>query len=143
MDLWDLYLQANSDTEMKGRLQGVKAAISTFQFLFSCSLGKRILKQADNLSKTLQNPWISAAQGHWTFHLVTETMWKERCHEKFELFWSDLKNKKIELDIADPKLPLKESYLILIVSKVQMTVFTMINQKYFIVSCISKPLIKS
>ena len=64
MDLWDLYLQANSDTEMKGRLQGVKAAISTFQFLFIFSLGKRILKQADNLSKILQNPWISAAQGH-------------------------------------------------------------------------------
>ena len=56
MDLWDLYLQANSDTEMKGRLQVVKAAISTFQFLFSCSLGKRILKQADTLSETLQNP---------------------------------------------------------------------------------------
>ena len=56
MDLWDLYLQAHSDKEMKGRLPGVKAAISTFQFLFSCSLAKRILKQTDNLSKTLQNP---------------------------------------------------------------------------------------
>ena len=34
MDLWDLSLQATSDTEMKVRLQGVKAVMSTFQFLF-------------------------------------------------------------------------------------------------------------
>ena len=30
MDLWDLPLQATSDTEMKARLQGVKVVISTF-----------------------------------------------------------------------------------------------------------------
>ena len=34
MDLWDLSLQATSDTEMKIRLQGVKAVMSIFQFLF-------------------------------------------------------------------------------------------------------------
>ena len=34
MDLWDLSLQATSDTEMKVRLQGVKAVMSIFQFLF-------------------------------------------------------------------------------------------------------------
>ena len=34
MDLWDLSLEATSDTEMKVRLQGVKAVVSTFQFLF-------------------------------------------------------------------------------------------------------------
>ena len=63
MDLWDWSLQATSDTEIKGRLQGVNAVMSTFQFLFSCSLGKIIVKQADNLSKILQNPSISAARG--------------------------------------------------------------------------------
>ena len=34
MDLWDLSLEATSDTEMKVRLQGVKTVVSTFQFLF-------------------------------------------------------------------------------------------------------------
>ena len=34
MDLWDWTLQATSDTEMKVRLEGVKAVMSTFQFLF-------------------------------------------------------------------------------------------------------------
>ena len=50
--------------------------------------------------------------------------------------------KKTELDVADPKLPRKDSYLIFIIPKVQMTVqiqitkvqvqITMIIQKYFI-----------
>ena len=35
----------------------------------------------------------------------------------------------------------KESYLIFIIPKVQMTVFTMIIQKKFIVSCVLKSLI--
>ena len=40
MDLWDWSLQATSDTEMKARLQGVKAVTSTSQFLLSCYVGK-------------------------------------------------------------------------------------------------------
>ena len=74
MDLWDWSLQATSDTEMKARLQGVKAVMSTSQFLFSCSLGKITFKQADNLNKTLQYPSISAAQGQEIAHLEIETL---------------------------------------------------------------------
>ena len=107
MDLWDWSLQATSDTEMKARLQGVKAVMSTSQFLFSCSLGKIIFKQADNLNKTLQYPSISAAQGQEIAHLEIETLRKDRCDEKFELFWSNLMNKETELVVADPKLPRK------------------------------------
>ena len=58
----------------------------TFQFLFSCSLGKKILKQTDNLSKTLQNLSISTAQGQEIAYLVIETLPKDRCNDKFELF---------------------------------------------------------
>ena len=33
-------------------------------------------------------------------------MWsKDGCEEKFELFWSNLMNKKTELDVADPRRP--------------------------------------
>ena len=58
-------------TQMKARLQDVKAVMSTFHFLFRCSLSKIILKQAHNLSKTLQNPLIS---GQEIAHLVIETL---------------------------------------------------------------------
>ena len=48
MDLRDWSLKAASDREMKARLQAVKAVMSTFQFLFSCSFGKITLKQTDS-----------------------------------------------------------------------------------------------
>ena len=56
------------------------------------------------LSKTLQNLSISASQEQEITHLVIKTLSKDRCHEKFKLFWSNLINKKTELDAADPKL---------------------------------------
>ena len=40
MDLWDWSLQATSDTEMKARLQGVKAFVSTFHFCSAAPLVK-------------------------------------------------------------------------------------------------------
>ena len=63
MDLWDMRQVSPSYTEMKARSQVVKTVIWTFQFLFSSSLGKITLKQADTLGKTLQNLSISATQG--------------------------------------------------------------------------------
>ena len=79
------------------RLQGVKAVRSTVQFLFNFSHGKIILKQADHLSETLQNPSISAAQGQEIGHVVIEMLWKDTCDEKFELFWYNLMNKKTDV----------------------------------------------
>ena len=52
MNLWGWSLQATSDTKMKAWLQGVKAVMPTLQFLLNCPLGKIILKQTHNLSKT-------------------------------------------------------------------------------------------
>ena len=86
MDLCGWSLQDTSETVMKARLQSVKAVMSTFQFLFSCSLGKIILKQTDNLSKTLQSPSISSVQGQKIANLVTKMLSKVRCDEKFEFF---------------------------------------------------------
>ena len=59
---------------MKARLQNFKAVTSTLQLWFSCTLGKIILKLTDSLSKTLQNPSISAAPGQEKAHLVIETL---------------------------------------------------------------------
>ena len=40
-------------------------------------------------------------------HVVIETLTKDRCDEKLELFWPNLMNKKPVLNVADTKLPLK------------------------------------
>ena len=72
---------------MQIRLQGaiLSCVILTFQFLFSCSVGKIILKQTNNLGKCLQNPSVSAAQGHEIAHILIVPLWKDRSDEKREL----------------------------------------------------------
>ena len=60
--------------------------MSTLQLLFSCTLGKIILKLTDSLSKTLQNPSISAAPGQEKAHLVIETLWNDRCDKNLNHF---------------------------------------------------------
>ena len=37
--------------------------MSTFEYLFGVMLGELILKHSDNLSKTLQDPSLSASEG--------------------------------------------------------------------------------
>ena len=96
----------------------------------------------DNLSKPLQNLSISAVQGQEIAHLVIETLSKKRCNDKFWLLWFNLMNKETELRCTGPKAATQiKSYLIFIIPKVEMTVFTMIIQKNFIIICIVKPLI--
>ena len=47
--------------------------MTTFDFIFCCYLGLRILKKTDNLSKTLQRKDISAAEGQHLFWKNLET----------------------------------------------------------------------
>ena len=58
--LSNLCTRASTDTGMKVRLQGVKAAMLPFRFLFSCFFVK--LKKTNDLSKTLQKSSISVTR---------------------------------------------------------------------------------
>ena len=64
MSLWEWSLQVLKDTDMKARVRGVQAMMPNSSFLFGCSLGKRLLKQTDNLSRARQDSTISAAEGY-------------------------------------------------------------------------------
>jgi len=97
MELWKWSLQEVKETEMKAR----------FDFIFCCCLGERILKQTDNLSKTLQRKDISAAEGQSLASQVVTVMKKSRNSEMYELFWERVLKWQTQLDVADPKLPRK------------------------------------
>ena len=88
MELWDWSLTVLKDTEMKARIRGVQSMMNSFNFYFGCSLGERLLKQTDNLSRALQNSSTSAAQGNRLAHDVVKTLLKDRNEASFELFWS-------------------------------------------------------
>ena len=109
MELWEWSLGVCKDTEMKARILGVQAVMTKFDFYSGCSLGVQVLRQTDNLSHTLQQTSLSAAQGNRIAQDMVKTLTKDRSDTSFDLFWSRVlqrKNAEIPL-IDDPVLPRK------------------------------------
>ena len=90
---------------MKSRVLGVRAQMETFDFFNGVYLGKLVLKHADNLSRTLQSPTISAAEGQRVAELTVSVLEKIRDDSEFDLFWELVKMKASVLEVGDPKLP--------------------------------------
>ena len=107
MNLWDCFLETLSDTIMKARIRSVQKQMPIFDFLFGCSLGILILRQTDNLSKTLQDSRMSAAKGNEIAQDVIKTLSKDRNNNSCNLFWEMVLRRKQYLDVDDPILPRK------------------------------------
>ena len=106
-ELWEWAVNNCSDTEMKARIRGVDVYMRTFDYVFGVYLGELILSHSDNLSKTLQNPTLSAVQGQDCANLTVKVLEKLRSEEKFDLFWENVSAKAKSLDVDDPKLSRK------------------------------------
>ncbi|XP_066914540.1 zinc finger MYM-type protein 1-like [Clytia hemisphaerica] len=104
-ELWKWSLEHVKVTEMRGRIIGVQSKMDTFDFLFGCLLGKTILKQTDNLSKTLQDPKLSAAEGQEACKDVVTALEKDRNDTSFDLFWELIEKRRQQLSIMPGKLP--------------------------------------
>ena len=99
--LWEDSLKITKDVDMKALIIGAQSQMQKFYFYFGCRFGEIILSQTDNFGKTL-----SAAEGQYLAELVLETLRKDRCEEKFSLFW-DLVLIKIKGLLNEPILPRK------------------------------------
>ena len=53
---------SSRDMEMSARVNGIAYQLGKFDFLFGVMLGKKILRLADNLSRSLQQKDMSAAE---------------------------------------------------------------------------------
>ena len=100
---------------MRGRILGAQSKMNTFDFLFECILGKIILKQTDNLSKSLQSPTLSAVGGQEIAQDVIMTLEKDCIEKSFDLFWERLEQRRQQLSIPTARLPRKRTFLISLV----------------------------
>ena len=77
MELWDWSLTVSKDAEMKARISGVKSMMTTFDFYFGCTLGEQLLRQTDNLGRTVApckiHPGTPVAQGNRLTQDVVKT----------------------------------------------------------------------
>lgn len=104
-DLWDAVLENTLEAEVRSRIIGVKAQMETFHYFFGVCIGERILKHADNLSKTLQSSTISSAEGQRVAELTITTLEKMRDGEQYHLFWELIRKKASALQVGEPVLP--------------------------------------
>ena len=62
-------------------------------------LAELILKHSDNLSKTLQHSYLSAAEGQDVSKLTIATLRSLRCESNFDLFWQKIDLALNEVDV--------------------------------------------
>ena len=105
MSTWDEGTEVVKDTESKARIQGIRAQMKTFNFLFGSVLGEMVLRHTDNLSRTLQDKALSAAEGQKVADMVVRTLQTLRNVESFDLFWLKVTKSGESLDVGEPQLP--------------------------------------
>ena len=104
-ELWPECLDYIKDTEIKARIVGVEAQMKTFDYLFGVLLGEVILRNTDNLSRTLQDQHLSATEGQNVTSLTVKTLEKIRTDEAFALFWSKTALVRSRHNVSEPQLP--------------------------------------
>ena len=77
----------------------------SFEFIFCSLLGEKIFKQTDNLSRTLQNPTMPAAQGYEVAQTVLKCLKKCRADNDFLNFFSYVRKRSADLDVNETELP--------------------------------------
>ena len=104
-DLWEEVKSITADSDARARIGGVEAQMGKFEFLFGVVLGARVLKHTDNLSKTLQSPSLTAAEGQKLADLTCQTLEKIRNDESFDLFWQRIVLFQQDLEVNEPAIP--------------------------------------
>ena len=78
-----------------------------FDFLFELVLGVCILSHTDNLSKTLQTPKLSAANGQHIAELTCKALERRHTDNSFKLFWEKALRLQQTLGVSEPSLSRK------------------------------------
>ena len=77
-------------------------------------LGEVLFNHCDNLSKTLQNPCLSAAEGQTVADMTKGTLATLRAEDKFTLLWEKVRRmvrRMVALvNVNDPQLPRKRKF---------------------------------
>ena len=85
----------------------LNTGMRTFDFLFGIILGELLLCRSDNLSKTLQSPHRSAAEGQKIAAISVKTLKSVKTDENFQAFWGKVQRTANQLQVESPSLPRK------------------------------------
>ena len=106
-DLWEWSIQNTTDTEMKARIRGVSYHTREYSYCFGLHLAHTILRNSDNLSKTLQATQLSAVEAQTIARATVQTLQSLRSEDQFDLFYEKVNQFAEAHDISSPSLPRK------------------------------------
>ena len=93
--VWDESLDGNLEPEIKGRIFCVKSQMTTFDCFYGVTILQLVLRDSDNLSKTLQKSSLTSCQRKEIADLTLQTI-------------NSLRSKQAEvLEVTQPSLPRK------------------------------------
>ena len=104
-ELWEVSKNDSTDPSMKARIIGVQTQFNSFKFYFGVQLAFLLLQLSDNLSKTLQSPHMTAAEGQRLANMTIATLSKCRSDKAYDLFWKKVEHSCQSLDIEELTLP--------------------------------------
>lgn len=104
-ELWDWSVENTSDTEMKARIRGISTHTKEFSYCFGLQLAATLLRNSDNLSKTLQATQLSAVEAQSIASATVRTLQSIRTDEHFDLFYTKVKKFAEVHGVSDPSLP--------------------------------------
>ena len=107
LEVWKEAQRSHLDDEMKARIVGVETLMHSFDFLFGVFLGELILRHSDNLSKTLQQKTLSAAEGQQIARLTVQVLQSLRDSERYSAFYSRVVQEQVRFGVSEPLLPRK------------------------------------
>ena len=100
-------METSSDLEMHARVTGVQATMETFENLFGFSFGEHILKHTDNMSHTIQNPFLTTFEAQDLTKKVIQILLRIGNDEAYDLLWERMLLLQSEKRVSDPVLPCK------------------------------------
>ena len=105
--MWDkasCYL--DTDTETIACIRDMATQRASFDFFFGLLLGELLLPHTDNLSRSLQSPKTTAAEGQAVASTITsKTLASLRNDDHFKLLWARIGMMAEEKGIGEPTLP--------------------------------------
>ena len=78
-----------------------------FGFLFGCQLGKLLLSQTHNHSKTIQKPVTSAVEAQSLAKSILSVLVSDQPDENFQVLWERIQLSKVHLDVNDSQMSRK------------------------------------
>lgn len=105
LQMWESLLESHLDSDARARVHGFNSQMRTFDFYFGLNMLFILLRHTDNLSKTLQNTQMSAAEGQRLAAMTVTTLESTRNEQAFELFWDKTATESAMLDIGQSAVP--------------------------------------